>query len=153
MDTMEDFENFECPPDDKLYTVARKAEELLEVRAHIADLQEEAAELARRERELSMMELPDLMKEIGIPEFKTESGARLSIQHKVKASISKARKEAAFKWLRENGHGSLIKERVVEENVHPNTLAAFCKEQLARGVPLPEKLLGIYEFDQTVIKV
>ena len=47
------------------------------------------------------------------------------------ALIAEAR-PAFYRWLSENGHGDLL-----VEHVHPSTLKAFCKEQVAEGAELP----------------
>ena len=87
--------------------------------------------------------------------------------------------ESAYKWLRDNGYGDLIKNEIAvpfgrgederandllktlvnngyEPNqktvVHPQTLKAFVKEQLESGKELPLDLLGAYAGQKTVIK-
>jgi len=139
------------PKDDQLKELADLATELHDLRCQIANVSSILQSLQEDERELSQVTLPEKMKEIGMSTFSLKSGEKVSIKHKIKASLTKARKEEGFAWLRENGHGTLIKERVVEENVHPQTLSAFAREQLAQGKPLPE-CFSVYEYDQTEIK-
>jgi len=122
--------------------------------------------------------LPSLMFEAGVDSFTLKNGAKIDIKKTVKASISEDRKEKAFAWLRKNGHGSLIKMEVVakfgrgeesaakildkelekkgivhdrKESVHGQTLSAFVREQLADGTVLPMELLGVFQYDESII--
>lgn len=124
-------------------------------------------------REISEKELPALMDEIGMEEFVTTSGLKISVREKIRAKIPEARNAEAILWLEENGHGGLVKrlftvefdrdemdwakdferecaqrERPLrlkrKEGVHGNTLSAFVKEQLADGENLPLGLLGVF---------
>ena len=147
---MEDF--MPTPDDAHLKQVASMVEEVIDLRSTIDRLQARVKELAATEREISQTKLPEKMRELGLSDFTLESGEKVSIRHKVKASLSAAKREEGFEWLRENGFGDLIKSRVVEESVHAGTLSAFCKEQMEKGTPIPTSLFGVYEFDQTIIK-
>ncbi len=127
---------------------------------------EEAVERLKEElREIQEKQLPDLLKEKNLSEIRLASGEKLILQEKVFASIPVENKEPAHTWLREQGFGDLIKNLVTltfargEDNraklileelrsrgfepqnnvsVHPQTLKAFAREQLANGKPLPE---------------
>jgi hypothetical protein len=84
----------------------------------------------------------------------------------------------AFTWLRENGHGDLIKNNVMltfgrnqdneaksliaelrekghnvkqAEKVEPMTLKAFVKEQIQGGKNVPADLFGVYVASKTKI--
>jgi len=149
---MTDLEEFEPAPDaDVLKDLTDTAEELIGIRDNIASLNETLKSLAEEERNLSQVVLPEKMREAKLESFSLEGGLTVKIEHKVKASLSKARRKEGFAWLRENGFGALIKERVVEESIHHGTLTAFAKEQLREGNPLPE-CFTVYEFDHTEVK-
>lgn len=95
---------------------------------------------------------------------------RVRITQIVRATIPKPEQERAFAWLEEHGHGSIIKRDIkvqlgrgekelakklltwLAENarqakttdnphVHPQTLGAFVREQLAT---IPHDLFGVY---------
>ena len=152
MDDMEDF--IETPNDDQLLKVAELANQLICLREDITEIVLKLKKLQEEERELSQQELPELMKSLGLKDFTLVEGTKLSITHKVKAHLSKAKRDEAFQWLRDNGHGALIKEkRIVEESVHANTLTAFVREQLRKGEAIPTSLFGVYEYDETTIKL
>jgi len=137
--------------DSDLKQISKIAGEILDLREAIEQMESHLRQLQSEERELSQETLPEKMKELGLASFQLDTGEKITIRHKVKASLSKARREEGFAWLAANGHESLIKERVVEQNVHPQTLSAFAREQLAIGRPLPD-CFSIYEFDVTEIK-
>lgn len=123
--------------------------------------------------------LPSVMQEIGLKSFVLTDGSTITIKDDIACSISKDGKPAAFLWLRSNGHGDLIKHTVsIDFNkeqddkavsflafcekhnlqaaddlkVHPQTLKAFIKEQLAMGKEIPLDLFGAYPYSKAVIK-
>lgn len=148
-----DLSEFEqTPADSDLEQVAQMATDLQLIRNRMALLAAQLKELGAEERQLSQHDLPERMREIGLTEFTLEQGGKVSVKHRVKASLTAAKKEEGLGWLRDNGFGDLIKARTIEEGVHANTLTAFCKEQLSMGKPLPTTLFGVYEFDETTIK-
>ena len=112
-------------------------------------------------------------------ELKLTDGQKISVQTYYSASIPKDKINDALDWLRDNGHGDLIKNTVSidygkgEDNVaadmkqklreagqsftdktgvHPQTLKAFAREQTESGKNLPLDLLGVYIGQKTVIK-
>jgi hypothetical protein len=122
--------------------------------------------------QIKQTDLPDLMDELDVQEFRLGDGTVIRVEEKIRASIPKASKEAAVAWLVANGHEKIIKLQVVAEfgkdsarqaskalaaldgvdeiklvkqtrDVNAQTLAAFAREQLREGVQLPTALLGI----------
>lgn len=137
-----------------------------------AKLEDETKKL----RQISETDLPDLLKELGITEFKLKTGERITVQNKVAASISKANAPEALAWMIKNKFGGLIKTQIVtmfgkneltsarklakklaqefdsvtlSQSVHSQTLKSFVTEQLEAGDPIgmPRKLLGIHEYN------
>jgi hypothetical protein len=175
--------NFEddviVPSDEQLRRVAALISNQLILEEAVADLEEALAKRKEELEKITARDLPALMQELGLSEVRLADGTRLSINHKVQASIKEANKPQAFAWLRKNGHGSLIKtevnarfgrgdekkatrlftqlykkgyEATLKESVHPQTLGAFVREQLAEARQLPMELLGVFEYDLAVIK-
>tara|TARA_Y100001973_G_scaffold95847_1_gene149841 strand:- start:80 stop:649 length:570 start_codon:yes stop_codon:yes gene_type:complete len=114
--------------------------------------------------------IPSLMEEMGQTEG-TWNGVKVKLVQKIDAKITEANKEAAFAWLRENGHDGIIKNDVTmsfskgEDNkagdavgllrekgfdpvqrttVHGNTLKSFIRNGLEKGISLDLDLLGGY---------
>jgi len=130
---------------------------------------EELKAAKERARILREETIPGAMQELGIEELKLSTGQKLSIKQEVYASIPAANKYMAFDWLTEHGFGGLIKVEVItqfgkgelheaeqlavqlrdlglqpmlDQSVHPQTLKAFIKEQLASGANFPLDMFG-----------
>ena len=141
-----------------------------EISALEATLKEKKKELQRVEEQ----DLPEAMDAIGMSEFKLTDGTTISIKTFYNASIPGERKEEAFAWLDDNGHGGIIKTDVsvsfgrgeleiarsflefargfneasidpeLAQGVHWQTLRSFVKEQIEGGSALPLDLFGVY---------
>lgn len=118
-------------------------------------------------------ELPDLMDDLGMTEFKTTEGIKIEVEEHLRGSIPKAHEGEAFAYLENNKHDRLIKREFVisfgmgdekwaakfrrdlaqrkkplnskvKRVVAPPTLKKFVKEQLEAGVDFPLRLFGVY---------
>lgn len=135
-----------------------------EAAAHVASA---AAERVRVLREDT---LPNIMLEIGIDKITLTTGQVLSLKQDVYASITKENRDEAFGWLTEQGLDSVIKTEVVtawgkgelkkaikffkslqkrkgivvlfNQEVHPQTLKALLREQIAIGANIPMETFG-----------
>lgn len=123
--------------------------------------------------------IPNLMDEIGIKEFKLSNGKKITIREDVRASIRKDFVPEAVYWLDANGLGGIVKDEVkanfprgeldrvrellafCDENgiaaeeklsVHPQTLKATVKEQMAKGIEFPEEFFSIFPDRKSIIK-
>lgn len=142
----------------------------------LEDQLKDAKEMLRMtERE----DLPMLMAELGISELKLEDGSVVKVVEEVDCRISDATRERALKWLADNGFGGLIKTQVVavfgrgerdqalkafeklvdepadvslKEEVHPSTLKAFVKEQIAAGTALPLDAFNVFFYNKATLK-
>lgn len=149
---------------------AAAASKVAQLEAQLNSAREELKDIAERQ-------VPELMDQVGVAEFKTASGLKIKIDETIRASIPKAKAPLAFAWLKANGHAGLIK-RVVSvafgkgedekaealhhrlqgdfevddvANVHPSTLAAFVREKLREGEELPLDLFGVHR--QRIAKI
>jgi len=141
---------------------------------------EDGLKVAKQElRAVSEEELPSLMQLCGIEAFTTKEGLSVSVKETIRASIPKNKTLQAMEWLRSKGHEGLIKHSIAldfgrgedeeasalygflidqglqpEETfkVHPQTLGAFVREQLAEGEDLPMELLGVHRQTKAKIK-
>lgn len=92
-------------------------------------------ELKEVEQELKLLKtdvLPRVMDENEIEKFTVEGVGTIFTQIKVYAYVKKEDEATFHAWLREQGHGDIIREYVF-----PATLSSFAKEQLEAGVELP----------------
>ena len=159
--------------------IAEECNKLIETQKEVANMEEQLKKLKETERNLSEQSIPNLMREAGIKELKLDDGTAISVKPYYSASISKAKEKEAFEWMRQNGFGDLIKNKVelqfgkaqdelakklVEElkskghnvsqkmKIEPMTLKAFIREQIEEGHEVPADLLGVYVGNKTTIK-
>jgi len=154
----------------ELNQLQQLAEAQAAVEAEMADLDARLTKAREKHRDLAERQVPELMDQIGMTEFKTTTGLKITVAEKIRAAIPKAKAPLAFHWLKENGHAAMIK-RVVsvsfgkgedekaqdfcktlseeyeyddKASVHPSTLAAFVKEKLESGEEVPLDLFGVH---------
>lgn len=163
---------------DALARLSKLAQEQLDAEADVALAQAALARAQEKLKDVSERQIPELMADVGMANFKTTSGLVISVEDSVRASPPKARRDEAWAWLRANGAAGLIK-RVVsiefgkgeddkaktlvtdlekkfdlvkdEAGVHPSTLSAFVREQLKKGSQIPLDVFGV--FTQKVAKI
>ena len=155
------------------------ANDIADTDKEISDIEDQLKKKKDYKKHLSEYVLPNLFAEVGLSELKLADGRHLKVSNFYGASIKEAKKEAAFKWFRDNGFGDLIKNQVScsfgrdedekarglintlsekgfqssqREWVEPSTLRAFIREQHEAGKPLPMDLLGAYVGQKTTIK-
>lgn len=125
-----------------------------------------------RARRLAEEDLPMAMEEQGLIAVQLSNGGSVKIERRCEAGISSANSAEAFEWLRSKGFGGLIKTAIkidfgmdedeeaqkfyekyaakyggeLKEFVHPQTLKAWVREQLANGASIPVDLFGVREY-------
>jgi hypothetical protein len=157
-----------------------------------ASLSNKVIELKNIEDEskvLSEVEIPKMMQEMNITKLKLKDGESIELKPFYYASIAKGRNESdsdfldrkdkAFKWLRDNGLGDIIKnditvtfgrdednkalqyadlaksngfEPIQRETVHAVTLKALVRERLENNLEMPSDIFKIYAGNSTKIK-
>ena len=134
-------------PSEEVSTLMALAEEMEHLKEIIIIEEAQLKDFRQRFDEVRKKLIPDEMVAVGLVSdagkgsFTLRSGAKVHLQGDVYAHYLKAAEVGVFAWLRAQGHGALIKE-----TVHPATLKAFAKEQLAEGVTLPEDLFQVSPF-------
>ena len=109
-------------PGDKLAELRSLAREARDLELEIADLEENTKRRRAELRDLQHSRLPDLMAESGVfnvgiaaegnlPAYEAKLGA--FYRAVIAAEWTPDRREAAYDWLEEAGHGDLIKSEVV----------------------------------------
>ena len=126
----------------------------------IGNTEERLRKLKEQYRRLSEEDLPQKMAELGMQDLRLEDGSRITIDMFYATRINKNNRDAAHEWLRQQGHGDIIKNQVSvsfgkgedetaletmtllekeglfpdqKESVHPSTLKAFVKERIESG--------------------
>ena len=164
---------------DSMGKIGAVANDVADTQKEINNLEEQLKTKKDYKKHLSESVLPGLFTEVGLSELKLQDGRHVKVSNFYGASIKDENKEAAFKWLRDNGFGDLIKNQVScsfgrdedgkarglidildekgfqssqREWVEPSTLRAFIREQHEAGKPLPMDLLGAFVGQKTTIK-
>ena len=144
----------------------------------IVEEEKKIKELKRKSELLSGEVIPTMMQEMNISTLKLADGSAVEVKPIYGASIPKAKQEEAFKWLRDNGLGDLIKNQIIvafgrnEDNkamayatlaqgqgyepvqklkVEPMTLKALVRERLESGKEMPTELFNVFAGNQTKI--
>jgi len=144
----------------------------------LVDKETELKELKRKVELVSGEVIPTMMQEMNISTLKLADGTSVEVKPVYGASIPVAKREEAFKWLRENGLGDLIKNEVTvafgrnEDNkasnyanlakgqgyepvqklkVEPMTLKALVRERLEAGQEMPSDLFNLFTGNRTKI--
>lgn len=150
----------------------------LEIQAYIAKAAKLQADASAALGQLLNKDIPDAMASAKTTSVALEDGTTVSVADTISANISADRQEEAFSWLRENGHGDIIKttltlvfgrgeetkcselaKKLVEKHlaptvkpsVHYQTLNALVRELTAKGHNLPVETLGIWTGRQAKI--
>ena len=158
--------------------IAKSCNKLLETQNEISAFEEKLKQLKGTETTLSEQTIPDLMHRAGVSLIKLDDGSKVEVKPFYSARIPVSRTEEAFTWLRDNGHGDLIKNNVLlsfarsqdneakslvaelrskghnvkqTEKVESMTLKAFVKEQIQEGKNVPSEVFGVYVASKTKI--
>ena len=122
--------------------------------------------------------IPNLLAEQGLSSLKLADGSSIDIRKSYNCTIKKDQVESAFKWLRNNGLGDLIKNEVAvqfgkgednkaeqllglavregyepsqKQKVEPMTLKALFRERIEAGLDMPSDFFHTFVKDQTKI--
>jgi hypothetical protein len=164
---------------DRLERLSALAEQLRQAQISLYQADCAMADAEALERKLREIDIPELMKECNMREFKLRNGIEIKVQPALKCSIAEERRAAAHAWLRAKGLGGIIKtvvgvvfgkgeearakiaaealrqanfEPEVDESVHWQTLAATIREEREKGRDVPADLFGLFEYETTKLE-
>jgi hypothetical protein len=165
--------------DESLKVVADLATRQINLEREVEDLENRLKEKQEALKQVQEKDLPEALAECGLSEIKLVDGSKVTVKPYYQANPPKEKYDEAMNWLRDNGHGDLIKndvtvsfgkgeddravdfKRFLTDNgtsyvdktgVHPMTFKAFVREQVETGQNLPFDLLGIYIGQKATIK-
>ena len=164
---------------DNIRSLADQVERLEGLQSRL-ELQEDNIKNTKKELEhVSGEIIPTMMSEMGLSHLKLMDGSSVDVKPHYSATITVANKEAAFKWLRNNGLGDIIKNEISvsfgrnEDNkaadyavlaqergfqptqklkVEPMTLKALVRERIEAGKEMPTELFNVFVGNKTTIK-
>ena len=99
----------------------------------IEEKEKELKELKRKSELLSGEVIPTMMQEMNISTLKLADGSAVEVKPIYGASIPKDKQEGAFKWLRDNGLGDLIKNQIIVAFGRNEDNKAMAYATLAQG--------------------
>lgn len=123
---------------EKAGMVMKLAQDMAVAKDRLDELSDEAKGLRETFDHIRLEELPDAMHEAGMVaatgkgSFTLQDGRKVFLQSDMHVALSAGDRPSFYTWLTEHGHGDLL-----VEHVHPSTLKAFCKEQVAEDNELP----------------
>ena len=151
---------------------------LQELEAELLVKEQELKEVKRKVELVSSEVIPTMMQEMNISTLKLADGTSVEVKPVYGASIPVDKREEAYKWLRENGLGDLIKNEITvafgrsEDNkaqqyavlaqgqgyepvqklkVEPMTLKALVRERVENGLDMPSDLFNVFTSNRTKI--
>jgi len=164
---------------DEVKEISEACNKLTSQHQKVETIQKSLKEAEEESRRLSEEVIPTLMQQAGVSSIKLDNGTSVEVSPYYYAKISEDKKVEAFKWLRENDHGDLIKNNVSvsfgkgedsnavnlkteleakglvvdqKQDVHWQTLRGFVKEQIEKNKTLPSETFGLYIANRTKIK-
>lgn len=171
-------ENPVQPPQDKLDALRAQVALARELEMQKADLEEQLSSISSSLSKLYRVTLPTMLDEAHVPSITLDTEGNMpAVEVKalpfysanIAASWPPEKRQAAFKWLDDNGHSDLIKTEVIaqfpreardnalkfanqaekydattslKEVVNSQTLTAWLKEQVEAGSVPPLEIIG-----------
>jgi hypothetical protein len=155
---------------------------------HVLDLQRLETEIEREEQllkqkkaqadKISAEVIPEIMDQMKLKTLKLQDGSAIEVKEVYSATIPVAQKENAFRWLRDNDLGDLIKNEITVSfgrgeddkastyanlaesqgyqpqqklKVEPMTLKALYRERVESGGDLPSEHFNLFKGNKTKI--
>jgi hypothetical protein len=156
--------------------LATKVKDLQGLENEITALEERLKNTKRDLAVISEDVIPTMMAEMGLTQLKLMDGSAVNVKTFYGASISIKNREAAYKWLRDNGLGDIIKNNVTvsfgmnEDNkavdyanlaqsqgyqptqklkVEPMTLKALVQERIEKDIEMPRDIFNVFVGNRT----
>ncbi len=161
-------------------TIAAECIKLKQKEDEIAALEDQLKSKKAEADDIGSRVIPELLAEQGLTELKLQDGSKVSVKKEFRATLPKddIRREAAYKWLRDQGLGDIIKNNVfvtfgkgeddkakqlldlaAENGFEPqqksdvswNTLTALYQERVQAGLDMPSDSFSLWIKDKTKI--
>jgi len=171
-------ESFNKIDDEALGQLGSEIERIQSVQEQI-ELTELKVKKLKEEEQVLADSITDLLQSKGVSELKLTDGSKVTTKEQLYCSIKEENKQAAFKWVREQGDGDIIKnvvsvdfkkgeDKVAQEfkslaedsglvpnensSIHPSTLRSYLNAKSRDGVDFDEKLFGAFRLNKVSIK-
>ena len=163
-----------------LNSLSIHTDELQKLQTQIASSEEQIKLLKAKYDKISSETIPNILAEQGLQSLKLADGSLIEVNKKYSCTIPKSeeKKIAAYKWLRDNGLGDIIKNEVAvtfgrgednnanqlmdlaanngyeptqKQKVEPMTLKALFRERIEAGLDMPSDVFHTFVKDETKI--
>ena len=161
-------------------TVADQCVKLKQKEDEIANLEEQLKNKKAEADDISSRVIPELLAEQGLSEIKLADGSKVAVKKEFRCTLPKdeVKRELAYKWLRNEKLGDIIKNNVfvtfgkgeddkakqllnlaAENGYEPqqksdvswNTLTALYRERVEAGLDMPSDCFSLWIKDKTKI--
>ncbi len=159
-------------------TLAMHCQQLQAYEEDIERLESRVKDIKQKADKISSEIIPELLAEQGLSSLKLADGSGVDVKKTYSCTVKKDSTESAYKWLRENGLGDLIKNEVAvtfgkgednkaeqllslaeqegyepqqKQKVEPMTLKALYRERVEAGLDMPSEFFHTFVKDQTKI--
>ena len=166
--------------DPALGRVAPLAAQQLRLESKVAEAEQSLKDRKKALAEIAERELPDLMVELGLTDFTTADGLRVTVKDVLSAWTTGKYRDAIFAWLHATDNDSLISHEVVAkfgrgeadaaeqaesearllggdvvltDKVNPQTFKALVRQLLADGEEVPIDEIGVSIATKSTIKI
>ena len=153
----------------------------LELQALEDDIESKEGEIKKLKEQADKIAseiIPNMLAEQGLSSLKLADGSGVEIRKTYSCTVKKDNLESAYKWLRDNGLGDIIKNEVFvtfgkgednkaqdlldlaeqsgyepqqKQKVEPMTLKALFRERIEAGLDMPSDSFHLFVKDQTKI--
>ena len=164
---------------ENIQSLADQVERLENLNQEVKKDEEDLKQKKKNLEYISGEVIPTMMAEMGLSHLKLMDGSSVDVKPNYSANITIANRDAAFKWLRDNGLGDIIKNEISvsfgrnEDNkaadyavlaqergfqptqklkVEPMTLKALVRERIEAGKEMPTELFNVFVGNKTTIK-
>lgn len=110
-----DYSEFKESGTELLQAISDAGDQLLEAEKEVTEAEKILKQKELKLRELTDKIVPELMDRAGMEEFKLKDGRKVTVSENIRASLSQERMDQGAAWLRDNGHGSIVKTQVISE--------------------------------------
>jgi len=164
----------------EITTIASECKKLKVLEDEIEEQENKLKELKKQADYISSEVIPDLLKEQGLNQIKLSDGSSVTVKTEYRATLPEDdfKREEAYKWLRDQGLGDIIKNNVFvtfgkgednkakqlldlaaengyqpqqKSNVAWNTLTALYEERVKAGLDMPSNVFTLWIKDKTKI--
>lgn len=166
---------------DRLEQIARAGRAIKKLEAEIENLEQAIKDRKAEVQHIRTRIIPDLLRSIGMNSFTLDDGTLVELKDELFPDIPASKREEAYEWLRNNGHGDLIKHEIKvsfgmgedlealtirnilanhntplnfteKETILPQSLRAWVREQERRGAQLPDELFSVHRVTTAQLK-